>query len=49
MNIIYAASIAKAKSLYDNFHDVIHDWQHSERVAANALLLADVIFGTVST
>jgi HD superfamily phosphodiesterase len=41
MNTTYQASIAHAKSLYDGFYDVIHDWQHSERVAVNALLLAD--------
>lgn len=41
MNTTYQASIAHAKSLYDGFYDVIHDWQHSERVAGNALVLAD--------
>lgn len=29
--------------MYRNFHDVIHDWEHSQRVAANARLIADSI------
>lgn len=41
MNHIYADSIARAKSFYDGFDDVIHDWEHSERVAENARLIAD--------
>lgn len=41
MNTTYLASIVHVKSLYNGFYDVIHDWQHSERVASNALLLAD--------
>jgi len=43
MNQQYAASIARAKDLYSGFYDVIHDWSHSERVAANARLIADSI------
>lgn len=43
MNVQYASSIARAKSLYDGFYDVIHDWEHSERVATNARLIADNI------
>ncbi len=43
MNQVYVESIAKAKSYYDNFNDVIHDWEHSERVATNARLIADHI------
>ena len=41
MNQIYSDSIVKAKSYYDGFDDVIHDWEHSERVATNARLIAD--------
>src|SRR5579863_10080858 len=41
MNSLYNASALKAKSFYDNFDDVIHDWEHSERVATNARLIAD--------
>lgn len=41
MNKIYADSVSHLKSLYVGFDDVIHDSSHSERVAANALLLAD--------
>src|SRR5665213_2591586 len=43
MNKQYADSILRAKSLYANFHDVIHDWEHSQRVANNTRLIADSI------
>jgi HD superfamily phosphodiesterase len=43
MNSAYATSIARAKNLYDGFYDVIHNWEHSERVATNARLIADAI------
>lgn len=41
MNNLFTASIAKAKSLYEGFNDVIHDWEHSERTAVHAHLIAD--------
>lgn len=43
MTKMYLDSIAEAKSLYKGFYDVIHDWEHSERVAVNARLIADNI------
>lgn len=43
MKQIYTDSIAKAKSLYDGFDDVIHDVAHSRRVAENAALIAKEI------
>ena len=43
MNSLYVASVGHVKCLYDGFGDVIHDWEHSERVAANARLIADNI------
>lgn len=41
MNQVYTTSIVKAKSYYDDIDDVIHDWEHSVRVATNARLIAD--------
>lgn len=43
MNRLYAESISRVRKLYDGFYDVIHDLEHSERVAANARLIADQI------
>lgn len=40
MNQVYADSIAKAKSYYKDFLDVLHDLSHSERVAKNAVEIA---------
>lgn len=43
MNSKYEASITRVKKLYEGFYDVIHDWEHSERVAANSHLIANNI------
>lgn len=40
MNRTYVDSIAEVKRLYEGFGDSIHNLRHSERVAENAILLA---------
>jgi HD superfamily phosphodiesterase len=40
---MYTDSISTVRSFYDNFYDIIHNFEHSERVAANAKLIADSI------
>jgi HD superfamily phosphodiesterase len=43
MSTAYTESVGRAKKLYEEFYDVIHNWDHSVRVAANASMIADNI------